>query len=118
MVAEQYVTMGSAPPAVAQSGAAPAPRASLPVSPKLAQELSGVWYSRELDAAYRMATDSLGFAVLPGVGAPVYLRQLAPDSLTAPGGRELIVIRDDRGRITRLLLNAGRVRGIVFTKQP
>src|SRR5690242_2497209 len=118
MVAEKYVTMCSAPPAVAQSGSAPAPRASLPVSSKLAQELSGVWYSQELDATYRMATDSLGFAVVPGVSAPVYLRQLTPDSLTAPGGRELVVIRDARGRITRLLLNAGRVRDIVFTKQP
>jgi CubicO group peptidase (beta-lactamase class C family) len=107
---------GGAPQA---AGGPPQSPPQTPVPPQLAQALTGVFYSPELDATYRIVAGSDAVTLEVGSNAPVRLNLAGPDTLIAapPVFLMLVAVRDGGGRVTGLELNAGRVRDIAFTRR-
>jgi hypothetical protein len=107
---------GGAPQA---AGGPPQSPPQTPVPPQLAQALTGVFYSPELDATYRIVAGSDAVTLEVGSNAPVRLSLAGTDTLIAapPVFLMLVAVRDGGGRVTGLELNAGRVRDIAFTRR-
>jgi CubicO group peptidase (beta-lactamase class C family) len=106
--------------AVAPAAAAPPTTPSAvpsAVPAALARAVAGTYHSDELDARYRvgLAGDTVTLAV--GDNAPFPLRLLGAETVGALG-IELSPVRDAAGRVSSLLLAAGRVRGIVLVRAP
>jgi CubicO group peptidase (beta-lactamase class C family) len=117
LVAEVFTPTGMSAAAPAAGGAPPQPPSRSPVPRDLGQALSGVFYSAELDATYRIVSGTDAVTVEAGSNAPVALSLTAADRLSAPPFQELVPVRDGAGRITGFTLNAGRVRDIGFTRR-
>jgi len=121
LVAERYAggSMTAMPAAAPATGTPPpAGPQSSPVPRDLGLALAGEYYSAELDATYRIATDGDRVTITAGTRAPVPLEQLSTDRFRFPPfGAELLPVRGADGRVTGLTLNAGRVRGIVFVRR-
>src|SRR5688500_5440271 len=73
--------------------------------------LLGEYHSPELDARYVLAHDGERLRLRVGAQDAVPVAVVHPDTLSAMS-RRMIVERDDAGRVTGLVLNSGRVRGV------
>ncbi len=103
-----------APPAAATLAvAAPVP----PVPAAWARAVAGTYHSDELDARYRLALAGDTLTLTVGETPPFALALLGEDRVGARG-LELTPVRDGAGRVTGLLLAAGRVRGMVLGREP
>jgi CubicO group peptidase (beta-lactamase class C family) len=103
-----------APPAAATLAvAAPVP----PVPAAWARAVAGTYHSDELDARYRLALAGDTLTLTVGETPPFALALLGEDRVGARG-LELTPVRDGAGRVTGLLLAAGRVRGLVLGREP
>jgi CubicO group peptidase (beta-lactamase class C family) len=94
----------------------PPPRLS-PLDAGRRAALAGDWWSDELSVTYRLRDEGGKFILEPGDGSPAELLtrddgQLQPRN----SGLRLNARKDASGRVTALLLEAGRVRGIEFTR--
>ncbi len=90
------------------------PRAAIPR--ELAQAAAGLFYSEELDAAYRIAARSDSVTLAIGDSSPMALWVTPSGDLAAPG-MTLAPVRDNMGRIVALTLGAGRVRDITLRRR-
>jgi CubicO group peptidase (beta-lactamase class C family) len=111
-------SLGPAPAVVAPgvAGGAPvAPPQRVPVA--LARAMAGTYHSPELDARYRLEVvgDTLTLSVADT--PPIPLALLGGERVGARG-LELEPVRDAAGRVTGVLLGAGRVRGIALAREP
>ena len=83
---------------------------------ELLAEYAGEYRSPEMEPVYRLVAQG-GKLVLKRLKArPEPLQPLAPDLFQVPLGT-LRFVRDPGGRVTGMLLNAGRVRNFRFAKQ-
>lgn len=130
-VAEIYIgdRMGPAPPprvsgggngprqqrAAADGTGAPADSAAAALS-----EYAGSYRSEELNATYEIVVQDTAIAVLRPDRRRVPLRASDRDTFVAVGnsGLQLRFTRDGAGRPDGFLVDAGRVRGVVFTRNP
>ena len=106
-------------PAVRRSQAPAVSPAPAPVY--TAEELatfSGVYASAELDTTYRFAVDNRRLTLTRGVEKQaVAMQPTGPDQFRAAPAT-LRFVRDAERRVTGLVLDAGRMRGIAFTRMP
>ena len=116
-MAELYAPAGMSAPAAAATAAPPQAATQTAVPREFGQALAGVYYSAELEATYRIVAGSDAVTLEMGSNAPVALRLTAPDLLRTPQGLELRPVRDGGSRITGLIIGAGRVRDLAFTKR-
>jgi hypothetical protein len=119
-VAELYVgTAMSAVPSTSNPPAAGAPPpAGGSVPADLRKALVGTFYSSELDAVYVIREDGDRLVVEAGDGPPNATVAAGSDRLRLErGGAVLVPNRDASGRVTGFTLDAGRVRGLVFTRR-
>lgn len=90
----------------------------VPATPTAAQmaEYIGSYIAGEVDVTYAIAADASAL-VLQYAGNTIRLRPSVKDAFT--DGRQLSVTfqRDPRGRVTRFLIDAGRVRGIAAERR-
>lgn len=121
MVAEIYAPEGMtvAASAAAGAGASQAQQQASPRTPvprELGEAMAGAYYSAELDATYRLvpSADSLILEVGNNV---VGLSLRGVDQVVAANGFTIKAVRDRRGRVTGLVLGAGRVRDVVFERR-
>lgn len=123
-VAELYI--GTAMSAVPSTGnppaaAAPPPAASAAAGPVAAEQrkaLAGTFYSAELDAVYVIREDGERLVVEAGEGLPNPIVAAGADRLRLErGGAMLVPDRDANGRVTGFTLDAGRVRGLAFSRR-
>jgi hypothetical protein len=85
---------------------------------ELRKALVGSFYSGELDARYDIGDDGDRLVVEAGDRAPVAIAAVAPDRLRIErGGATLVPERDASGRVNGFTLDAGRVRGLAFTRR-
>lgn len=117
MVAELYAPAGMSAASVVATAAPPQAPTQTAIPRELGQALAGVYYSAELEAAYRIVGGSDAVTLEMGTNAPVALRMIEPDRLRTPQGLELRPVRDGGGRVTGLTLSAGRVRDLAFMKR-
>ncbi len=78
---------------------------------------AGLWYSEELDATWRLVPEGAGLRVEVRDRPNVTARAIAADLFSA-GSAHLAFARDRKGVLTAFTVNAGRVRGIGFTRVP
>jgi CubicO group peptidase (beta-lactamase class C family) len=78
---------------------------------------AGLWYSEELDATWRLVPDGNGLRVEVRNRPLITARAVARDLFSA-GQAHLSFIRDKKGALAGFTVNAGRVRGIGFTRVP
>ena len=78
---------------------------------------AGLWYSEELDATWRLVPDGNGLRVEVRNRPLITARAVSRDLFSA-GQAHLTFIRDNKGTLNGLTVNAGRVRGIGFTRIP
>lgn len=86
-------------------------------TPAAAAELAGSYRSPELDARYRLVARGDSLFVEQGWRGTAPLRPLFKDGYAA-GSRRIRFTRDARGRVTGLVLWAGRVRHLRFDREP
>lgn len=90
-----------------------------PISADLQREYAGLYYSEELETT---------FTIAPGPQDPMLKRETdpsavkiegtsTPDQFRATGGLVIRFQRDAGGKVTSLTVDAGRVRGIKFTRR-
>ncbi len=91
--------------------------AGAPVPVELRKTLVGSFYSAELDAVYLIREDGQRLIVEVGdQSVPVLLS--GPDRLRLQrGGIVSVPSRDASGRVNSFTLDAGRVRGLPFTRR-
>jgi hypothetical protein len=79
-------------------------------------EYAGLYYSEELEVTYeiKLANGDLGLEV--GNDLDGRLRLSASDEMRR-GGVTLRFHRDSKGRVAGFLLDAGRVRNLIFAKR-
>jgi len=108
------------PPAVPPAArAVEAGRQSAPptYAPEQLAAFAGNYASEELETSYRVSAEGGELRVVRGVekqGAT--LRPTGPDEFRA-GSATLQFVRDEGRRLTGFVLDAGRIRGIVFTRK-
>ena len=78
---------------------------------------AGAWYSEELDATWRLVPDGNGLRVEVRNRPLITARAVSRDLFSA-GQAHLSFTRDGKGALTGFTVNAGRVRGIGFTRIP
>jgi hypothetical protein len=78
-------------------------------------ELTGPYYSEELDVTYEVVLREGLFALLPN-GDEIQLSQSGADQFAGASGR-MALERDEEGNVTGFTMNAGRVRGLGFVKR-
>lgn len=78
---------------------------------------AGLWYSEELDATWRLEPEGNGLRVEVRDRPNVTTRAVGADLFSA-GQVHLSFTRDRKGVLTGFTVNAGRVRGIGFTRVP
>jgi CubicO group peptidase (beta-lactamase class C family) len=111
------------PAAPAAASVQPAIVAERPAPPAYTPDdlaaFAGVYTSEELETRYRIAVDNGGLTVQRGVERDATaLRATGPDEFRARSAT-LRFVRGEGRIVTGLVLDAGRVRGIAFTrKQP
>ncbi len=117
-VAELYVGRAmSPPPSPDAPPPASEPAAAPPVPAELRQTLVGSFYSAELDAVYVIREDGERLIVEVGdQSVPILLS--GPDRLRLErGGVVIVPDRATSGRVNSFTLDAGRVRGLLFTRR-
>lgn len=78
---------------------------------------AGIWYSEELGVAWRLVPEGNGLRVEVHDRPNVTVRAVAVDLFSA-GQVHLSFVRDRKGTLSGFTVNAGRVRGIGFTRVP
>jgi len=82
------------------------------------QAYTGDFESGELETTYRIVADAGAFSLEVGDRPPIAMISAGTDRMRiAQAGLELTFTRDAAGKVTGFHLNAGRVRGIVFTRR-
>ena len=76
---------------------------------------AGLWYSDELGATWRLVPEGNGLRVEVRERPNITARAVAVDLFSA-GSTNFSFIRDKKGVLTGFTVNAGRVRGISFTR--
>jgi CubicO group peptidase (beta-lactamase class C family) len=98
------------------AGAAPPSGGSVPAEVRKA--FIGAFYSAELDTVYVIREDGERLIVDPGDGPPTPIVAAGPDRMRMErGGAVLVPERDASGRVNSFTLDAGRVRGLAFTRR-
>lgn len=110
----------AAPGTASPAGPAPAPSTGTPVTLTAAQlaAYAGVYHAPEVDATYHVEASAAGVTMRNGRTAGPPMAATAPDTFGDPRGLQVVFTRDAGGRVTGMLVNAGRVRGIVATRTP
>ena len=83
----------------------------------LGSDEAGLWYSDELGATWRLVPDGNGLRVEVRDRPSITARAVAADLFSA-GTTHLSFRRDKKGVLTGFTVNAGRVRGIGFSRVP
>jgi hypothetical protein len=78
---------------------------------------AGLWYSDELGATWRLVPEGNGLRVEVRDRPNLTARAVAVDLFSA-GQVHLTFVRDKKGGLTGFTVNAGRVRGIGFSRMP
>ncbi|MBA2306406.1 MAG: beta-lactamase family protein [Acidobacteria bacterium] len=117
-VAELYVGHAMSPASSTDPAGANAPvTAGGPLSAELRKALVGAFYNAELDAIYLIREEGERLIVEAGDQPPVPIVG-GPDRLRLErGGVGLVLDRDASGRVNGFTLDAGRVRGLLFTRR-
>ncbi len=91
-----------------------------PASPSVAQlaEFTGAYYSDELDTTYRFAVENEKLTVRQKGQEPRALTPTTRDAFIGLGGGTFEFQRDAQGRVSGFLVQAGRIRGVTFTRRP
>jgi hypothetical protein len=76
---------------------------------------AGLWFSEELGATWRLVPEGNGLRVEVRDRPNITARAVAVDLFSA-GSTHLTFVRDRKGVLTGFTVNAGRVRGIGFTR--
>ncbi|MCL4524526.1 MAG: hypothetical protein M1451_11565, partial [Acidobacteria bacterium] len=79
---------------------------------------TGMFYSEELDATYRLSVENEKLAVQQKGRPPRPLTPTTRDAFLGPGGALLEFQRDPQGRVSGFLVHAGRIRNVAFSRTP